>query len=80
VYFAHSMPYTLSDLSCFLVPLMKDKLVGRLVRVKNVGLTLGGNEVDLLEVSNWDCNSKGKRSVWVLARQHPGETTSGFML
>jgi len=33
-----------------------------------------------LEITNSDFVNKNKKSVWIIARQHPGETTSGFML
>ena len=80
VYFSHSIPYTLTDLSCFLNTRLKDKHLHKLIRLKNVGLTLGANEVDLLEITNSDFLNRNKKSVWIIARQHPGETTSGFML
>lgn len=72
VYFSHSIPYTLTDLSCFLNSRLKDKRLHKIVRLKNVGLTLGANEVDLLEITNTDFLNKAKRSVWIIARQHPG--------
>jgi len=43
VYFSHSIPYTLTDLSLFLNSRLKDKNLYRLMRLKNVGLTLGAN-------------------------------------
>jgi hypothetical protein len=52
----------------------------KLVKYKNVGLTLGSNEVDLLEITNSEILNRNRKAVWILARQHPGETTSGFML
>ena len=48
VYFSHSIPYTLTDLSGFLNARLKDKQLHKLIKLKNVGLTLGANEVDLL--------------------------------
>ncbi len=53
VYFSHSIPYTLTDLSGFLNARLKDKQLHKLIKLKNVGLTLGANEVDLLEITNW---------------------------
>jgi len=43
VYFSHSIPYTLSNLSHFLNSRLKDKHLHKLIKLKNVGLTLGAN-------------------------------------
>lgn len=55
-----------------------------MIKVKHLGHTLGSNEVDIIEVTNPSSNgcliNKGKKSVWITARQHSGETTSGFMM
>jgi len=80
VYFSHSLPYTLTDLSQFLNTRLKNKSLHKIIKLKNVGLTLGANEVDLLEITNSEFVNKSRKSVWILARQHPGETTSGLML
>lgn len=80
VYFSQSIPYTLSDLSQYLNSKFKEKSLHKLIKLKNVGITLGANEVDLLEITNTEFVNKNKKSVWIIARQHPGETTSGFMV
>ena len=78
VYFSYSIPYTFSSLNSFLT----DKLAlhsGR-VKVKSLGRTVGGNEVNLFQVSSPEIGGHRKKSVWIMARQHPGETTASFML
>lgn len=52
VYFSHSYPYTLTDLSKFLSSHLSAKAVHKYVKFRNLASTLGGNDVDMLEISN----------------------------
>ena len=71
VYFSHSLPYGLTDLSNFLGRYLKNKNYCRLIKLKNLGSTLCGHEVDTLEITNEDSRQK-KKIVWIIGRQHSG--------
>lgn len=59
---------------------MENRAYHKIVKIKSVGQTLGGNEVDLLEFTNPDIKYLYKKNIWIMARQHSGEVTSGFMV
>jgi murein tripeptide amidase MpaA len=48
-----------------------------LARVERLGSTLGGRDLDLVTVGTPGAD---KRSVWVIARQHPGETMAEWFV
>lgn len=77
LYFSYSIPYTCSVLNDYLSSRLA--LHSGKVKVKSVGQTVGGNDVMLLQVSSPEVGQK-KHSVWIMARQHPGETTASFMM
>ena len=78
VYFSYSIPYTLSTLNTYLSARLANH-AGR-VKTKSLGRTVGGNEVNVFQISSPETGGQKKRAVWVMARQHPGETTASFML
>lgn len=80
MYFSHSYPYTYSDLSSYLTGIFSRKEVGRSVTLKNMGRTVGKNRIDLLSITSKRNSSKQKKVVWIIARQHPGEITSSFVV
>lgn len=45
-------------------------------RVENLGSTLDGRDLDLVVIGN----AKASRKVWIIARQHPGETMSEWLI
>ncbi len=69
---AYCYPYTPSDLAGFRVRLADYPLA----RWAVIGRTPAGAPVDVLRVGDPDA----RRSVWVLARQHAGETPGSFAL
>jgi hypothetical protein len=77
VYFSYAIPYTLSALNTFLTSRLSTQ--ANRVKVKSLGRTVGGNEVSLFQVSSPEVGGQRKRAIWVMARQHPGETTASFM-
>lgn len=48
VYFSHAVPYTLSDLTEFVSGHLKERKNNKLIRFKNLGRTLGNQEIDVL--------------------------------
>src|SRR5690606_13162441 len=58
------------------------QLLGRaedspLARVRNLGATLEGRDLDLIEIASG--SRQGKRPCWLIARQHPGETMAEWL-
>jgi murein tripeptide amidase MpaA len=58
------------------------ELLGRaenspLARVRRLGATVDGRDLDLVTVGE---ASQGKQSLWVIARQHPGETMAEWFV
>lgn len=71
VSYAYHAPYRETD---------RFALIGRcgaspLARVESLGHTLEGRSIDLVTVGE---PAKGKKVIWVLARQHPSETQGEF--
>lgn len=48
-----------------------------LVRVENLGATVDGRDLDLLTVG---APGPGRKTVWMIARQHPGETMAEWFM
>jgi len=73
IYFAYFVPYSVErhlDLiaDCSTSPLVKSHVLGH---------TLDGQDLDLLEIGD---GAKGKKSVWFIARQHPGESMAEWWM
>ena len=79
MYFSQSIPYTLTDLSNFLGTYLRDRSYSKLIKLKNIGKTLCGHEVDIFELTNEESRMK-KKIVWIIGRQHSGEVTSSFIM
>lgn len=69
VYFSYSIPYNLTTLNNYLTNRLAYH--SSRVKVKSLGCTVGGNEVNLFQISSPEVGQR-KKSVWVMARQHPG--------
>ena len=67
-------------MSNFLSANLQEKAIHKLVKYKNVAHTLGGNEVDMLEITDDETKNSSKKVVWIMGRQHPGEVTGSFMM
>mmetsp|Transcript_14003 Transcript_14003/g.21825 ORF Transcript_14003/g.21825 Transcript_14003/m.21825 type:complete len:171 (+) Transcript_14003:1250-1762(+) len=83
VFFAHSYPYTYSDLQRYLFKLESDSSTRNRFRRKMLCLTNAGNPCDLLTVttaSDSEQLMKQKKGIIISARVHPGETGSSFMM
>ncbi|KAL4483318.1 hypothetical protein ABPG72_007960 [Tetrahymena utriculariae] len=81
VYFAHSYPYTYSDLQDDLNKIMNDKEKNQHISKKNMCLTLSGNVCDLLTITSTSAKKRGcRKGIVIFARQHPGETGGSYMM
>ncbi|XP_037918827.1 uncharacterized protein LOC119656542 isoform X4 [Hermetia illucens] len=83
VYFAHSYPYTYSDLQDYLMEIQRHPVKSKFCKLRLLCRSLAGNNVYYLTVTaptvEEDPNKK-KRAVVVTARVHPGETPSSWMM
>ena len=82
-FFAHSQPYTFTNLQKDLWDLEQDKDRAPFFRRKALCYTLAGNRVDLVTVTNpvqRPHEMAGRRKVVVSARVHPGETVASWMM
>ncbi|XP_065492981.1 cytosolic carboxypeptidase 2 [Caloenas nicobarica] len=78
-FFAHSYPYTYSDLQRYLRALCRDPARSRLCTVRALCRSLAGNTVYLLTISS-PAGAAGKRAVVLSARVHPGESGSSWAM
>eukprot|EP00605_Chrysophyceae_sp_TOSAG23-4_P000392 GSChrysophyteH1.ASY1.ANO1.448.1 assembled CDS len=83
VYFAHTFPYTYSDLQRYLASLDRDRNVAQIMRRKLLCTTLAGNRCDVLTITG-PCasleDSNARPSIVISARVHPGEVMSSYMM
>jgi len=70
IWFAYFAPYSLERHADRLARWQRDPRV----RVEVLGRTLDGQDLDLLTMG------EGARAIWILARQHPGETMAQFFV
>eukprot|EP00466_Bigelowiella_natans_P003937 jgi/Bigna1/36419/e_gw1.14.23.1 len=83
VYFAYCYPYSYTDLRYDLALMQRQPAVSRLMRRRALCQTLGGNECDLLTISNFNSTSeeiRDRKGIVVTARVHPGETNASWMM
>ncbi|NXL62046.1 CBPC2 carboxypeptidase, partial [Chordeiles acutipennis] len=78
-FFAHSYPYTYSDLQRYLRALAGDPVRSRHCAVRALCRSLAGNTIYLLTISS-PAGAAGKRAVVLSARVHPGETGSSWAM
>eukprot|EP00960_Hanusia_phi_P043713 756211-Hanusia_phi.AAC.7 len=82
VYFAHCYPYTVNQLSEDLNTFLHNKDSSCLIKQTKVGRSPGGNDCYTLEISAnaSDDILQSRKAIFILARCHPGETPSNYML
>lgn len=73
VYFAYFAPYSRERYRDFIARCQ----VSPLSRLSIVGETLDGEEMDMLTIGK---NGPGKKRIWAIARQHPGETMASWWM
>ncbi|XP_030246170.1 cytosolic carboxypeptidase Nna1 isoform X5 [Drosophila navojoa] len=84
VFFAHSYPYTYSDLQDYLMEIQRHPVKSKFCKLRLLCRTLAGNNVYYLTVTapsnNEDTMRQRKKSIVVSARVHPSETPSSWMM
>ena len=83
VYFAHSYPYTYSDLHRYLDKLEADPKKKTRFKRKELCKTLAGNICDQLVITTFGSDYeevKKRKGVVISSRVHPGETGASFMM
>ena len=60
--------------------LYQQPLYKKCFSVKTISETLGKNKINLITISTGKKMIEDCKVVWILARQHPAETTSSYMV
>ena len=83
VYFAHSYPYTYTDLKKYLASLEEDSRIAAIMSRKELCTTIAGNVCECVTVTSRTVERSGsilKPAIVISARVHPGETNSSYMM
>ncbi|NXC19307.1 CBPC2 carboxypeptidase, partial [Corythaeola cristata] len=78
-FFAHSYPYTYSDLQRYLRALVGDPVRSQYCAVRALCRSLAGNTVYLLTITS-PAGAAAKRAVVLSARAHPGESGGSWVM
>lgn len=73
VYYAYFEPYSFERHLDLLAQVEQSPFA----QVRNLGATVEGRDLDLIEVGR---PQPGRRPVWIIARQHPGETMASWFM
>ncbi len=73
LYFAYFAPYSMERHA----DLIADVSASPLVTSSVLGHTLDGQDMDLVEIGH---GSEGRKKIWLIARQHPGETMAEWWM
>ena len=76
VWIAHIPPYTPSDLAKLLADVRRQPHAV----VEVIGRTARGNDLQMVTVTDPDVPDEGKRSVWLMARQHAWEAGTSYVM
>eukprot|EP01038_Epipyxis_sp_PR26KG_P005318 gene5318-7382_t len=83
VYFAHTFPYTYSDLQKYLSELENNSLKSQFIHRRLLCTSLVGNRCDVLNIterSQLVIADRVKPSIIISARVHPGESNSSYVI
>ncbi|CAD8117283.1 unnamed protein product [Paramecium sonneborni] len=81
VYFAHSYPYTYTNLLEFLNSQLEDQERNQYLSRKVLCTTLGGNTCEVLTITSNSLQKRAfRKGVVFLARQHPGEPQGSYVM
>lgn len=73
IYFAYFAPYSYSRH----LDLLHQAQMSYQCQLETLGQTLDGNDMSLLTIGEPD---QGKKRIWIIARQHPGETMAEWFM
>ncbi|MBL4639043.1 MAG: hypothetical protein JKY57_00785, partial [Kordiimonadaceae bacterium] len=73
IYFAYFAPYSMEQHA----DLIASVSLSPFVKTSVLGHTLDGQDMDLIEIGH---GPKGRKIVWLIARQHPGETMAEWWM
>ena len=60
--------------------LLAEKKYSDVLSIKKLCETVGKNVINLISISTGKQTLKDSKIIWIVARQHPVETTSSFMI
>lgn len=75
IWIAHLQPYTTKDLERLIEWVRQSPFV----RIEVIGKTAQGRDLVLLTVTDFSVPDAGKKTVWIMARQHAWETGTSFV-
>ncbi|NOZ41563.1 MAG: carboxypeptidase family protein [Alphaproteobacteria bacterium] len=73
IYYAYFAPYSMERHHSLVSQAAADEKV----RLQVIGETLDGQDIDLLTIGDM---AVGKKVIWIIARQHPGETMAEWLV
>lgn len=76
IWIAHVPPYTTDRLR----RLLKELGASQHARVEVIGKTVQRRDLHLVTVTNFQAPDEGKKTVWLIARQHAWETGTSFVM
>ncbi|CAD8120249.1 unnamed protein product [Paramecium sonneborni] len=81
VYFAHSYPYTYTNLLEFLNSILINSEKNQYITRKSLCTTLGGNTCEVLTITSNSMQRRAyRKGVVFMARQHPGEPQGSYVM
>ena len=60
--------------------LISNKKYANILSIKKLCETVGKNTINLVSISTGKQTLKDSKIIWIIARQHPVETTSSYMV
>ncbi|MCF6300599.1 MAG: M14-type cytosolic carboxypeptidase [Proteobacteria bacterium] len=76
IYFAYFAPYSFERHLNLLAFAQQSKLT----RLLNLGETVDGRDFDMLIIEDEEVDLIEKKNIWIIARQHPGETMAEWFI
>lgn len=82
VYVAYTVPYTYTQLQSHIkqLKILSDESHYKLIKFDSLGLSNGNVDIPLLKITNKSKNTEPKPIIFIIGRQHCGETHASFIL